>query len=541
MDKPADKLKVGLILDNSSKKSVWVSRLIKDIDESSFAAVEITLISDAPERADTWKHKLYTAFCEMERYRWSCTEQDRLWLDKNDLLEEKIEGYTLNLSNPSQECISAINNANLDVLLNLTQVNISDQIFSDIKANIWSLHFKNGKVNKKTSPVGFWEIYDNSPTMKCLLTESTGKLLYQSVHPLDENFSARLTQKTSYRVGYTTILRKLEQLYNSDVDHFLSKHIEFTEKHLQESNDFRSGKPGNLRMIIFFAKKIFNSLKMRVINALYVQEWSLRYELAEGLSMEFDQFEKLEPTLGGLWADPFIIHRDNSYFLFFEDAITDQENADISVVRIEENGSMGEIKPCLIKPYHLSYPYVFFWEGEYYMVPETGGNRTIEIYKASHFPDQWEFHSNLMEDIRAADTTLLFHKEKWWMFTNCSHFRGVNVDSELSIYYADSPLSQDWTLHPQSPVVSDVRRARSAGRIYEHDGKLIRPAQDSSVRYGYGFRLNEIITLTETEYEEREIDFIEPDWDSSLLGTHTIAHEKNLTVIDVLSRRSKYF
>ncbi len=541
MAKSKHKLKIGLILDKTSKESMWISRLIKDIDASSFAAVEITLITDVMEPTDMRKHKLYSVYCDLERYRWPDTEEDRLWIDKNDLSKETLEGPVLNISNPSKECLAATSDANLDVLLNLTQKNFPDQLFPKIKAGIWSLHFKNGKVNKKTFPVGFWETYDTSPTMECLLTNSTGKLLHQVVYAANEDSSARSTQKKSYRIGDTTILRKLKQLHSLGTDDFLSTHSDLTEKHLQESEGFRSDKPGNIRMFIFFVKKFIRSLKMRAINWLYAEEWSLRYKLADGLSMDFDQFQKLEPELGGLWADPFIIYKDDSYFLFFEDAVYDHKNADISVVRIEEDGNIGEIKPCLIKPYHLSYPYVFFWDGECYMVPETGSNRTIEVYKASRFPDQWEFHSNLMEDIRAVDTTLLYHNEKWWMFTSCRHDQDVSVDAELSIYYADSPLSQDWTLHPQSPVVADVRRARSAGRIYEHEGKLIRPAQDSSVRYGYGFRLNEIITLTETKYEEQEVDFIEPHWESSLLGTHTIAHAKNLTVIDVLSRRSKFF
>jgi len=258
------------------------------------------------------------------------------------------------------------------------------------------------------------------------------------------------------------------------------------------------------------------------------------------MSADFSEFEKLSPSLGGLWADPFISYHEGSYYLFIEDAIYDKENADISVMKIEEDGSMTAPKPCLVRPYHLSYPFVFFWEGEHYMIPETKGNNAIEIYKATRFPDQWEFHSNLMEDVKAVDTTLLFHNNKWWLFANFKQKKWVSINNDLSIFYADSPLSNDWTPHPMNPVISDIRRARPAGRIYEQDGKLIRPSQDSSIRYGYGLRLNEIVTLTETDYEEQELDFIEPSWGKMLRGTHTLAHAKNLTVIDVLEWRFRF-
>ena len=79
-----------------------------------------------------------------------------------------------------------------------------------------------------------------------------------------------------------------------------------------------------------------------------------------------------------------------------------------------------------------------------------------------------------------------------------------------------------------NPIVSDVRRARSAGNIFLHNGKLIRPSQDCSKRYGYGIRLNEIKVLNEDEYVEDEIDFIDPGWDSKVEAVHTINFKKIL-------------
>jgi hypothetical protein len=81
-------------------------------------------------------------------------------------------------------------------------------------------------------------------------------------------------------------------------------------------------------------------------------------------------------------------------------------------------------------------------------------------------------------------------------------------------------------------VISDVKRARPAGKIIEQEGKLYRPSQSGSPRYGYGIKLNEIVVLTETDYFEREIAFIEPRWDRKLNGVHTFCHQNRLTMID---------
>jgi len=45
----------------------------------------------------------------------------------------------------------------------------------------------------------------------------------------------------------------------------------------------------------------------------------------------------------------------------------------------------------LDEPYHLSYPYVFEWQGDYYMVPESYQVNSILLYRAVNFPTDWEF------------------------------------------------------------------------------------------------------------------------------------------------------
>lgn len=63
-----------------------------------------------------------------------------------------------------------------------------------------------------------------------------------------------------------------------------------------------------------------------------------------------------------------------------------------------------------------------------------------------------------------------------------------------------------WTEHPKSPVVrGDPNKARPAGRVLVFDGKIIRYAQDDYPKYGNQVRAFEIIELTTTSYEEKEL------------------------------------
>ena len=147
---------------------------------------------------------------------------------------------------------------------------------------------------------------------------------------------------------------------------------------------------------------------------------------------------------------------------------------------------------------------------------------------------------HLLENISAYDTTLFHHNGKWWMFTTVLEYKGASSDDELFLFYSDDLLSTDWTPHPQNPIVSDVRRARPAGRIFSSGGVLYRPSQNCSVRYGYGLKINEIRVLTETEYQETELSSVEPLWDRNLIATHTFNRTGSLTVIDAERRRFKF-
>jgi hypothetical protein len=117
-----------------------------------------------------------------------------------------------------------------------------------------------------------------------------------------------------------------------------------------------------------------------------------------------------------------------------------------------------------------------------------------------------------------------------WLFANVKEY-GAPYSDELCLFFADS-LDGPWTPHPENPIVSDVRSARPAGRIFEHDGALIRPGQDSSGRYGRAVTLNRIDILTVSGYRETTVGRIEPSWRPRNLGTHTYNFDDLYEVVD---------
>jgi hypothetical protein len=199
-------------------------------------------------------------------------------------------------------------------------------------------------------------------------------------------------------------------------------------------------------------------------------------------------------------ADPFVFEHRGRPYLFVEAFPYATGRGVIAVSRVEADGSVSRPEPVLERPYHLSYPYVFDWRGQTFMLPETSGNRTIELYRCEHFPDRWALDTVLMKDVEAADATVLEHAGRLWMFVTVAS-RGMSPDTELHLFHAED-LRGPWQAHPLNPIVSDVRRARPAGALWEEDGQLIRPSQDCTPGYAFAISFQRITTLTPEDYAE---------------------------------------
>lgn len=255
-------------------------------------------------------------------------------------------------------------------------------------------------------------------------------------------------------------------------------------------------------------------------------------------SLSWPDFKAIIPPPDRDWADPFVIVRDGTYFVFIEEKRYSTGLGRIICLTLDQKFEVQSTHVVLERPYHLSYPFLFEHESQLFMIPESEQSHQIELYRCVHFPDQWKFIKPLIKDIRAVDTTLVKHNEKWWLFANIIEPGGTSWDT-LNLYYSDSPLSDEWRPHPKNPVVKDIHTARPAGYIQELDGHLIRPSQDCSVRYGYATNFNRIIKLTETEYEETADQIYKPPRKGPFIGTHTWNQANGLVVIDAIFRRRR--
>ena len=199
-------------------------------------------------------------------------------------------------------------------------------------------------------------------------------------------------------------------------------------------------------------------------------------------------------------ADPFMLRRNHTWYMFFEVMHTETKLGEIGLATSNDALNWTYDRIVLKEPFHLSYPYVFEWQNEYYMLPETLNAGAICLYKALDFPYNWSVVARLI-DSQLADPSIVRFNDRWWLFACSTPYQ----HDMLRLYFADD-LTGPWTEHPKSPLIqNDKRRARPAGRILKFGNRLFRFAQDCTPQYGSSVRAFEITNLTKDNYVEVEL------------------------------------
>jgi hypothetical protein len=195
-------------------------------------------------------------------------------------------------------------------------------------------------------------------------------------------------------------------------------------------------------------------------------------------------------------ADPFILVRQGKWLMFFEalDRITNKGKIGYAE---SEDGIKWEYRKVIIDElFHLSYPHIFEWNGVKYMVPESYEDLSVRLYKATSFPETWEYVRNLLSGYRFVDPTLFRYNDMWWMFVSTTENNSLNL-------YFSAELESGWHPHPMNPVVKfDKHNSRPGGKVIFLGNKIFRMAQDCAPYYGIQVFAIEITSLTQHLYKE---------------------------------------
>lgn len=230
------------------------------------------------------------------------------------------------------------------------------------------------------------------------------------------------------------------------------------------------------------------------------------------------------------WADPCVVEHDGRHLVFAEEYPLRTRKAVIICLQLLPDGRAQRLGIALDQPGHLSYPQPFQWQGQWYLTVESGSARCVRLYRAADFPLRWQPVTDLIRDRVCVDPTLHHHDGHWYLFVNISESGGST--SEELFLFVSANLEGPFLPHPANPIISDVRRARPAGRLFEHQGRLIRPAQDCAASYGSAIVFSEVLELSPERYREQPLARLDGSWSTTLDGCHTYSAIASVEVLD---------
>lgn len=319
---------------------------------------------------------------------------------------------------------------------------------------------------------------------------------------------------------------------------FLAKALEGTiscasgakQDKMQSSRDLvQLGRYGIVSLADQAKRAVYHSL-------FHAPHWRVGWRFVTGpgvldlLALPNARWNRLPDDGHHFYADPFPFVWKNRTFLFVEDFDHRLGRGVISAVEFDEHGPLGAPKPVLCSTTHLSYPFVFSAAGEVWMVPETSGARTIDLYRATSFPDRWQHHTTLVCGTEASDATLFKHGGRWWMTATVTDGAASYSDA-LYLWSAES-FHGPWAPHRGNPVLIDIASARPAGRVTSRNGRLLRPVQDCRGGYGVALGLAEITRLDEDCFEQSVIALLRPGKSWPGRRIHTVNRAGRLECID---------
>ena len=294
-------------------------------------------------------------------------------------------------------------------------------------------------------------------------------------------------------------------------------------------------RPAAGRAVRFIASKLARSARLRATTRGREPHWFVALRRNAGASIvdsaqaSFADFREV-PLPDGLaqMADPFPFDHAGTSYLLFESVGVGSAQGRLAIATISSTGQLSDVRQLLERDYHMSYPCVIESGGEIFLLPESSAAKRVDLFRFSPFPSTLELVATPIDDVALVDTTPVLVDGIWYFFTT------TTVPFMETVLFWSRTIDGPWELHPASPVSCTVRNSRGAGKLFWRQGRLFRPTQDCSERYGFAINVNEVTRLTPTEFEERPVSYAAPGWSPRLLGTHTWNESATWQAVDGL-------
>jgi hypothetical protein len=427
----------------------------------------------------------------------------------------------------SQNDLDQIKKLNLDVLIRGGSGILRGEILNICKFGILSLHHGNNDINRG-GPPGFWEVYLRIP--------ETGFIIQKLCNELDGGdvyVKGAIPTSTSYLLNLVRVHRIANIYFDRLLNSIAEKNVVPTAFPKRPYYNDLYRLPSIKVQLTYLVKTFVYKFKRVILNKLgYRLNWSVAYGFNENWkNVELRKLKKIINPFNRFYADPFVYSDNGQSICFVEDYNYETGRGKISAIELTTKG-YTELGTALEEKFHMSYPFIFKYENELYMCPETHEIGEIRLYKCFNFPLKWEYHKTIMKNISASDTSIFFQNNKWWILTNIDSAELGDHCSELHLFFSDSFDSENWESHPLNPIIFSPLKARNGG-LFVQGNDLYRVFQVQGFdNYGESMGVAKILEISEQNYREEVIFDIKPSYFKNLKGTHTFSGSSHLVAID---------
>lgn len=236
------------------------------------------------------------------------------------------------------------------------------------------------------------------------------------------------------------------------------------------------------------------------------------------------------------FADPFILDVTENEIIVLGEEFSDKISRGRlgKMVIDRETYKLKSWKVILDLPTHLSFPAVIRKEGKIYLYPENSASGKLTIYEYNQQTDELKsLHILSDEPLTDAIYTEAFDGRKILFSTQIPE-SNTNI---LDIHKWDEKLKRFVKI---DKIVAEEKTGRMAGDIFEVNGKIYRPAQESNHEYGHAVEIQEIV-YQNGKWSVIPVRRMESPHPILKLGFHTFNNYQGMIVIDVKGFRYPIF
>ena len=225
-------------------------------------------------------------------------------------------------------------------------------------------------------------------------------------------------------------------------------------------------------------------------------------------------------------ADPFAFESESDgkgiFFEFWEP----EKLGQIAWIPLGVSTDLMRPEIVLTEDFHLSFPFVFHFEGRLLMLPQTDTEKTLIFYENFGSPLKWKEFKRIQVPENLVDCICFFHNGFWWLIGSGKDLDIAGRSNRLLAYYSPNLFSEDLKPHSKNPLVWSDFHGRNGGFIFKNESELFRVSQSRGTNsYGYSYSKHKLVSISPTQFEENlslngEIEIVFSSHHFSKLSPH---------------------